>query len=130
MTKNINCCPSCDGRIQQGVFSEPFCVNPTCNCHTQVSPHTNTEKEGWKKDVQACFLTERMTDMPVPTVRVNPDTLMQIVQGLISRTRQQAVEGERRRFHELCDERYARGPEGVLAIRRIRALIFTPPKEE
>ncbi len=36
------------------------------------------------KEVEKCFLTERMTDWPVPTVRVNPDTLKSIVQSLLT----------------------------------------------
>lgn len=42
------------------------------------------ELRGWQTDIKACFLTEKLTDYPVPTVRVNPDTLLTVVKALLS----------------------------------------------
>jgi len=43
--------------------------------------HTHTD---WEEGIEACFLTERLNDWPVPTVRVNPDTLKTVVKGLLA----------------------------------------------
>jgi hypothetical protein len=36
------------------------------------------------EEIKKCFLTERLTDYPVPTVRVNPDTLLHVVRTLLA----------------------------------------------
>lgn len=46
--------------------------------------HNEKELRGWQTDIKACFLTEKLTDYPVPTVRVNPDTLLTVVKALLT----------------------------------------------
>lgn len=53
----------------------------------EVHPITDVS---WEAEVKKCFLTERMTDWPIPTVRVNPDTLMEIIKHQIDRAREES----------------------------------------
>ncbi len=55
-----------------------------------TTKYKNREREILEA-VQACFLTERLTDWPVPTVRVNPDTLTHIVQSALHRIAEESI---------------------------------------
>ena len=41
------------------------------------------EETDWKKRIEKCFLTTRATNLGVPTVLVNPDTLKHVVSRII-----------------------------------------------
>lgn len=96
--KQGGCCADCTNSYRS------LCNNTRCTCHT------TTESEEWKETIEICFLTERMTDWPVPTVRVNPDTLKTVVQTLLTKQKtstlkevREVIEGMKKPIESLGD---------------------------
>lgn len=70
---------------------------------------TTPKNSEWEAAIKACFLTERMTDWPVPTVRVNPDTLLIVVKGLLQERSQDTVGDYERGYMAALDTKYGLG---------------------
>lgn len=84
--------------VPHGVISTDMVVTPKSKYDNPnyksdfdkyVEAHPITDVS-WEAEVKKCFLTERMTDWPIPTVRVNPDTLMEIIKHQIDLAREES----------------------------------------
>ncbi len=96
------CCEECFDVTHEKTYPAhtPFyaCLKLDCKCHTQkplqdkLESHSSVNSDSHQQssgieEIEKCFLTERLTDWPVPTVRVNPDTLKTVVQAMEARIR-------------------------------------------